>query len=415
MKSITNKQSGAVSLFIVIFSALLITTITIAFVRVMIQGETQATMNNLSKNALDSAQAGIEDAKRAIVMYRSQCLGSSNDATSPLCVKLAAALTNGTKCDTIQQSGIAGVPGDSEVLIQQNAGDTQLMQAYTCVKVQLNTTDYVGSLAPNTSRLIPLKSDSPYDQITIEWYSQSDLQNGQSGDSAADSKVNLGLDASLPKLADWPSNRPALMRVQLIQYGSSFNLSDFDNNQTVTPGNTTSDNATLFLVPSSVGLSTMSFNDDVRQSHTSNALEQVRCDPDFSMTSTTSRYACKATIQLLNPIRSTDSSNRHAYLRINELYNTTTSFRVTMSQDSGPNSGPVLFSSVQPLVDSTGRANNFFRRIQSRIDLDGSSIPGSEASVDLTGSLCKTFLVTDQPVDYSPGDCQDSSTNPTSP
>jgi len=402
MKSRLQGERGAVSLFIVIFSALLISIITVTFVRTMVEDQLQATTSDLSKSALDSAQAGVEDAKRAIVMYRSQCQGA-NVATAE-CIKLARALTDGTHCDTIQQSGIlSGVnPGDKEVLVKQTEGDKLLDQAYTCVKVQLNTVDYVGSLTPNTSRLVPLKSDQPFNQITIEWYSQKDIQTDLTG-SASGSKVDLGLDTQLPKLADWPKNRPALMRVQLMQFGSSFNLSDFDDNK-----NGTSDNASLFLVPSTVGRDTMSFADDIRKSQVSEALEQVRCDQNFSATSTDSQYACKATIQLPNPIGETDGNNRHAYLRVSEFYNTNTSFRVTMQN----NTDVTLFSAVQPAVDSTGRANDYFRRILSRVELEASSIPNIEAAVDITGSLCKTFLVTDQVDDYNPGICQDTTSSP---
>jgi Tfp pilus assembly protein PilX len=392
-------ERGAVSIFIVIFTALLITTITVAFVRTMVQDQQQATMNDLSKSALDSAQAGVEDAKRAIVTYQSHCIESGDGVGTTECNNLASALRDGTHCDTLQKAGVAGSPDDKEVVIKQAEGDELLQQAYTCVKVQLDTKDFIGSVTPNTSRLIPLKASGAFNQIVIEWYSQSDLQTA-AGDNPAGgaTPVDLGLDARLPKLADWPKNRPALMRVQLLQFGDSFKLSDFYGTADASNAN----DASLFLVPSRVGRTTMSFSDDIRQSSTSGALEQIACNPNFSSTSTDTQYACKATIQLPNPIDTADAAKRHAYLRVNELYNTNTNFRVTL-QDASSN--PVSFSSVQPLVDATGRANDLFRRIQSRIELTNSSIPYTEATVDLTNSLCKSFLVTDKPEDYNPGNC----------
>ena len=393
-------ERGAVSLFIVIFTALLVTTITVAFVRTMIQDQEQATMNDLSKSALDSAQAGVEDAKRAIVTYRTHCIGSGDVVGTTECpTNLMRALQDGTHCDTLQQAGIAGSPGDKEVIIKQSEGDAQLEQAYTCVKVQLDTNDFIGTVTPNTSRLVPLKANGSFSQVVIEWYSQSDLQTaGGDSTSTNNTTVNLGLDAKLPPLADWPQNRPALLRVQLLQFGDSFKLSDLNG----TANENNPNNASLFLVPSRVGRDTVSFTDDIRQSSTSDALEQIACNPNFSSTSTDTKYACKATIQLPNPIGADNGDNRHAYLRINELYNPNTNFRLSL-QDSASN--PVTFSSVQPVVDSTGRANDLFRRVQSRIELDGSSIPYAEAAVDLTNSLCKSFLVTDKPADYKPGDC----------
>jgi hypothetical protein len=397
-------ERGAVSLFVVIFSALLITTITVAFIRLMIQNQLQATLNDLSKSALDSAYAGVEDAKRALVTYRAHCV-AGGDAVGPQeCINLTIALRDGTKCDTLQQAGIVGAPGDKEVLVKQTEGDEVLQQAYTCVKVQLDTNDYIGSLTPNTSRLIPLKSNGAFTEIVVEWYSQNDLQTtGGSGGVGGPTFVDLGLDAKLPKLADWPKNRPALMRLQLIQFGDAFNLSDFNKDQ----GGSTN-NASLFLMPSSVGLDTVSFSDDVRQSHTSDSLEQIRCNRDFSSTSTNGQYACKATIRIPNPIGAPDANSRRAYLRVTEIYNPTTTFRLSLW--NGPNN--ITFSGVQPIVDSTGRANDLFRRVRSRIELEGSSIPPLEAAVDITGSLCKTFLVTDKPEDYTPGSCVDPNSNP---
>ena len=122
----------------------------------------------------------------------------------------------------------------------------------------------------------------------------------------------------------------------------------------------------------------------------------VKCDETFSTTGGQGAYACKLTITIPNPVGADNADDRDVYLRVGELYNTSTSFRVTM-QD-GANAA--TFKAVQPAVDSTGRANDLFRRISSRIDLEGSSIPGLEAAVDISGSLCKNFIVTDDATDF---------------
>jgi hypothetical protein len=55
------------------------------------------------------------------------------------------------------------------------------------------------------------------------------------------------------------------------------------------------------------------------------------------------------------------------------------------------------FDTVQPEIDSTGRADTIFRRIKSRVNV-GFNTNGSftfpEQGVDITGSLCKNFYVT---------------------
>lgn len=394
--NIRAKNRGAVSIFIVIFSTLLITTVVVGFIRLMIQEQQQATSADLSQSALNSAQAGVEDAKRALVRYQDYCLGSTAAATTSECVRLDRALKDGKQCDTIQQTGVAGSPSDSEVVVRQvlNDADAQLEQAYTCVKIQLNTFDYVGRLPASGSRMIPLKATGDFNNVVIEWFSQSDLKESSNDDATTES-ISLSTDMTLPTLSEWESNRPALLRTQLIQFGSTLKLSDFNKTQ-----DGASNAHTLFMNPSEVGRNALSFTDDARLSIATGSLQQIACDRNFTTATTDKLYACKATISLPNAIGQSDQK-RTAYLRLNALYNKNTSFRVQLMQDATP----VTFSSVQPIVDSTGRANDLFRRIQSRIEIDNSTFPFPQSSIDLSGSLCKTFLVTDKVDDYVEGTC----------
>lgn len=398
MRGYRTKQQGAVSLFVVIFSALLITTITVAFVRLMTQNQMQASLNDLSKSALDSAYAGIEDAKRALVTYKRDCTGTGPSVGSQECLDLVRILEGEQRCETLQEAGIAGSTGDKEVIIKQAEGDEALQQAYTCVKIQLNTENYVGSVAQNTSRLIPLKAEGPFNEVKLEWYSQDDLRDSEDDtDSEGVTTVNLATDMKLPKLADWPSNRPALLRVQLVQFGNSFNLSDFDRD-----ADGTTNNLTLFLMPSEAGLQVVNFISDDRRSTngTPDAFKPVSCKTDFSSVSNYD-YACEVTLQLPNPVGESDGNNRRAYLRVSQIYNPSMSYQVSLAN----NSVRTNFKAVQPVVDSTGRANDLFRRVRAHIDMETSNIPPLESAIDVSGSLCKTFLVTDRPEEFNPGDC----------
>jgi hypothetical protein len=414
--SINNKpESGAVSLFIVIFSALLITIVTVAFIRIMIQEQVQATTNDLSKSALDSANAGVEDAKRLIVKFQSP--DGCNGVSSPGPCSLLADALGAQGCKTIQKSSIfPTLAADAaEVPVQQdphnpNDPDSRFDQAYTCVKVKIDTPDYLANITKNKSRLIHLRGADAFNQIKIEWFSQQDLQTASGGGSGSTTTVRLYGDRDhlsetqvpppLPQATstDWPSNRPALIRAQLLQFGNSFNLSDFEKND-----NSNRDDASLFLYPAASGLTTTSFSDDIRLSSVSDTLKLVKCDQTFSTNGGLGAYACTMTITLPDVVNAaTNGGRKDAYLRLDEFYNASTSVRVTLQNFNGASgtADTVDFKAVQPEVDSTGRANDLFRRVSSRIDLEASSIPNLQAAVDISGSLCKNFKVTDSDDGY---------------
>ena len=158
---------------------------------------------------------------------------------------------------------------------------------------------------------------------------------------------------------------------------------------------------TLFLYPSGAidegaPEGTFNFSNDIRKSQDTRNLSQVKCSTTFS-----AYYACKATILLPQAIGQNDAK-RNAYLRLSSLYGTGNNFRIQLFN----NATQVNFAGVQAIVDSTGRANDQFRRVQSRVELDGSAFPYPEAAVEVTGNLCKTFLVTDNPADYNDGGCR---------
>ena len=388
-----HKQKGAVSLFVVIFSALLITIITVGFIRLMIQSQMQATANDLSQSALDSAQAGAEDAKRAIVRYYSEGCPVSGNA-------LCDAVDSG-KCSTIQDSGLLGTGLDDSdgVRIKTDNTDNQLNQAYTCVKITLNTPDYVASLNKNTARFIRLQSDKPFTKVVVQWYSQQDFEKAKqaSGSVSASIGSDLGSDTGLPAQSSWLALRPALMRLQLLQYtkGKPFTMADLNGR---------TDNSSLFLIPSQAGLSSTQF--DTSQPASTPVLTPVTCDSSFP-TGSAGQYACSAEITLPNPV-SGDKTNRQAYLQVGAFYQNVT-FRICLDTCTNFNDpAHPNFKGVQPVIDSTGRAGDYFRRVQSRVEFMGKGLPEIDAAVDLTGSLCKSFGVSNNVGEYEPGGCNPS-------
>lgn len=378
-------QRGAVSLFVVIFSTLLITIVTVGFIQLMLRDQQQSTSSDLSQSAYDSAQAGVEDAKRLLLLDQ-QCR-SGIAASTVNCNAITAALvpTSGesqTSCDTLVRAGLVGEE-NGETIIQQDDSDnaSALNQAYTCVKIGVNTSDYKGSVDIDQSDMIPLSGVGTFDSIEVSWFSREDV----STEADEIQFPTSGSDISLPRSgSEWPENNPPLLRTQLMQTGGSFRLADFDDSQ---PDNKSNAN-TLFLYPSATGLSTKNFALDARRSP-SNAPQKVECNDSF----TDGEYACAVTITLPNPIDG-NTANRNAYLRLTSLYNNA-HYNIKLKNGGAD----VQFNGVQPSVDSTGRANDIFRRVEARVELVG-DFTYPEAAIDMEGDLCKNFVVTNEESGY---------------
>jgi hypothetical protein len=101
------------------------------------------------------------------------------------------------------------------------------------------------------------------------------------------------------------------------------------------------------------------------------------------------------------------AGERTSFLRLSALYNKS-NYRVTLldstkpcDQTTGTGAGCVKFNAVQPEIDSTGRANDLFRRVQTRVELIDVNFPYPEATVvETDGNFCKDFRVTDSVDDY---------------
>lgn len=362
MQHIHQSERGVVSIFVVIFSALLITIVTVGFVQLMVRNQQEASTADLSESAYDSAMAGVEDAKRAIVEYNN-CIA----VFSTGCDNIIRSL------DSNECSAVAGGLGENTSDYKGTiVGGVALNQSYTCAKVTLDTVDYIDELMRDSQHLVPLKGVTGFTSIEIEWAGQDDAS--ESGDF---SFGNSG-DISLPQVTEWSPSRPAIIEVQLIQLRD--NLDGINN-----------DHRTLTLYPSRVGVNDLSFGDDVRYEPLSQSGPRaIACEE----TLTVRNYSCRA--RILVP---TDIANQ-SFLKIATRYNST-NYRLSLLDSSG---STVRFDNVQPEADVTGRAGDVFRRVSARITSGSGLYP--EAAVDISGNLCKTAFVTGHPDYYEAGECQ---------
>lgn len=396
-------QSGAVSLFVVMFATLLLTVVTVSFLRIMVNDQTQASNSDLSQSAYDSAQAGVEDAKRVLLRYQKVCATNASQ-----CLTLGSQIST-TECNaalligSVVNSGNEGTSGNArkgEIRVQQSSGDSAsaLDQAYTCVTIALDTDGYVGTVGKGESKLIPLIGASQFTDVVVKWFSNEDIGSSSNG---AVSLEGISAGKVLYPTASWPNNRPSVMRTQLMQVGSSFTLQSFDYTTTSGQSNTN----TIFLYPTTNGAPGYSFiGRDIRKEGATGvtpADDPLLTPVPAQCTATVSdgRYACSTILTLPTAVgEASGSTNRTAYLRLSPYYNAT-NFEVSLLN----NGSPVKFRGVQPEIDSTGRANDMFRRVVTRVDLVDTSFPYPDAALDVTGNLCKDFGVTNNR--YVAGNC----------
>ena len=403
----TKTKTGAASLYVVIFTTLLLGILTLGFVRIMLSDSLQTTNTDLSQSAFDSALAGIEDAKVAILKYHA--CGTDGDAEG--CADVRKAMNNeentpDANCDVVREA--LGRPGELETPVQAADGaGSELEQAYTCVLISNRTSNYLSQLNSNYhAKLVPLQITGDLNSIQavkLEWYSTTNhndnpavinpIGNSNTNKPSSINKItNTGLFPALN--ANTPPSPPTI-GVQLIQTGTTFSLLELDTNQV-----DATDRGTLLLVPST---SESAAKGKIASNHTTgfpassdkaiNTPIPVQCssatDPD-SLTP----YFCTTILEIPKQI---GTSRGTAFLRVFLPYGTpNTDFSVTVCSDKDCNN--ILgFDGVQASIDATGRANNLFRRVEARVELVDIYFPYPEYSVSLNSienTLTKNFWVT---------------------
>ena len=368
-----SKQSGLVSIIVVMFTSILLMVVSTGFIRIMVQEESRASNNNLSRTAYESAVAGVEDGKRAIMAC--QRGGSASAACKAIAAK---------RCSTIQDAGIISSISNTAVTIKSGTNLQYISgQAYTCVLIDSQTSDVVYSLKEGSSRVVPLRVNKDTSIIRLQWMMKNDKVSTISSADGGD---------TLPKRVEWPADAPALLRIQAVVPESTTvnGQQSFDSSIV----------STAFLRPSGIRaprnlLDSTAFNAVAPQAvraaggatNATAGVSPITCSAEAF---DNHQHACSAYVTLP---RNLVAGNPMAFLRITSIYNDTD---VRLSFDN-IGDGTIKFDGVQPKVDSTGRAGDVYRRVSSRIS-SSSNINYPEYAVDITGSLCKDFSVTNQGV-----------------
>ena len=413
MKKIRTKRGGA-SIFIVMFTIIILTIIVAGFTRVIVSEAVKTTNTDLSQSAYDSALAGVEDAKIALLRYHA-CLSKDYTATTGTaeCRNIIKNMQEGIKkrdCSTVSNvlGREANASTEQSVVVQetqssdQKGNNTSMLQAYTCVTIKEELEDYRTTLTSQSRlRVIPIRTADidNLGYIRIKWFSLANQQQlaseGKSLNYCSDPTYSFMEAFFYPAgQCNGGDQAPTSIMARYIQTDEEYDLSELS----LSRNKNSTDTGAVFLAPSNRNGETSLSKDVWGESADKgeNKPYRIFCKPSEA-------WVCSVDIQLPETFRK--SSNRNdgnTYLILSMPYgrpDTDVSVTTYLKDNDGvKEENRRDFTGVQARVDSTGRANDLYRRVETRIELVDTNYSYPEFEITLTDSqtdtLSKNFYTT---------------------
>ncbi|MBQ1298744.1 hypothetical protein IIY24_02840, partial [Candidatus Saccharibacteria bacterium] len=358
----------------------------------------------------DSALAGVEDAKIAFYNYK-KCLASEGGANGN-CEEIVSYMKNPT-CDMVGRILGRMSDSDEEVVIRESSDvDNNMQQAYTCVKIKTKLDNIEATLSStNQIKVFDLNFVEGTDvglirTVRVSWFSDENMRKGEGGGRLK--FTNWGDNKVRFKPANEDFSNPPTISVALIQAGEDYSIEDFD----VTRGDETN-RGMVYLVPTDKKeVASTSDGEDGKDGTYIGAYNSsknyISTEGFLKSNDKTSRnlpygvycaegenYVCSADIDIPMPIGGSRSEEAFRFV-IGLPYGapeTDVSLEFICKDDDGSvaacgsgseseeeesEDGIAILEGVQVEIDSTGRANDLFRRVQARLEAGGT---GSTLSV----------------------------------
>lgn len=438
MMSIINTKKAAASIYVVLFTTVLLSVITLSFIRIVLSENFQTTNTDLSQSAYDSALAGTEDAKIALLKYH-DCLSRGftanrskvNENERDVCENIIRDMEDfiaSDSCDTVSKvlgrlvqnnSGSVIIDTVTSLNDKNTGGDgvsKTLSQSYTCVKIKQNIKDYVSTLDyDNRSRVIPLrvKNIDEIKSISLSWHSINRNNAHNSNLRGLKFQEKGVLENGTRRLGE-PFNPPAL-KLEYTQTDAQkdangdlkdmFALGHFYSSR----GAENTDRGFMFLKPTDQQVSNESTH-NINKTENSfassndnayNNFVEVFCDPNGrniggGENGTENNYMCNAVIKLPRPFLDKKRSQNSTFLRVSLPYaDMSTEFSLKLCTEENGTNCESDFGAVQAVIDATGRATDFYRRIESRVELADTNFPYPENAISTpSGDFNKNFRTT---------------------
>ncbi len=436
-KSLVKFKKGAASFYVVAFSTLILVIIAASFATVIISEVTRTSNDDLSQSAYDSALAGVEDAKIAYANYQ-KCLQDGATADAYIvedgvvtCGEILYWMQN-ADCDMVGHI-LGRIPdnGTGEVMIsdtvETSGGEvtSDLNQAYTCVELKTILDDYRSTLTTaNQTKTVKVNFNGTtaanIKSVKISWYARQD----DSSFEFSNFLENADRVAFQPATSMRVSTPPTLA-VQLFQTAGTFSVNDLLS----ASNGTKTDRATVYLVPTKdsdaakltknnyVGVYDGSKNVlsagqiAATNDRNSNLPFAVYCNPNVD-----TEFVCSAILNLPEPLNGARSDNTFMFAVSAPYGQPDTDFSMEFCTEVNCGNKNVEGSSVssiasikdsQVVVDSTGRANDLYRRVEVRLEPADTSFAYPYYAVQLDGTsedgqatLEKDLTVTSEYEDY---------------
>ena len=404
-------KEGAASFYIVAISTLILVIVAASFAAVIISEVTRTSNDDLAQSAYDAALAGVEDAKLAFYSYQS-CLennGSPIDASGLSCDEIKTWVESGNRdgqdpCDMV--SVILGRKKENdngEVLVQESNVNNDMQQAYTCVKLS-DAADYKTTLtAENPTKIMRAHfkdgdAAKSVQSVVVSW--QRDTNVSQTKYSDLEKDGIFGAETPLPPV----------ISLGLVQTASTFTLDSFD----MTQGDSTN-RGTIYLVPADNpetsevvdGKYKVAWNGEANyvasnryegflksnDKTAENLPYVVRCADG-------GEYACTATIALPEPVGGDRNNDTFMFVLSMPYADASTDVRLQFCIDAGgcyevgkeevdgkekSVTTEVPLDKVQIVIDSTGRANDLYRRVETRLEPADKAYPFPLYAIEVLG------------------------------
>ncbi len=397
MKILRNKfKKGATSFYIVAFSTLILLIVATSFAAIIISEIERTGNDDLSQSAYDSALAGVEDAKLAFYNYQNCKAQKTPDSN---CQNTISMMEN-SDCYTVGRIlGRIRETDQTEVAVNESV-ENNMQQAYTCVKVKTVLPDYRSTLSSAVQyKVVKVKFDNieakEIKTMKISWYTNGD---------AATYRFNnvISNKVMFPKNSILSGKQyaiPPTISLAMVQTATTFSFDQFTQTRESARESATN-RGMIYLVPTNNATVASSGAENNSKgawngsnnvigasafvkSNNKNATNYpyaVYCNP-----SATTDFLCSAEIALPGPIEGTRNNDTFMFVVALPYGKPTTDFAMefycdasktcstqTKTDASGASttasSNRASLSGVQVGVDSTGRANDLYRRVEVRLE-----------------------------------------------